>query len=233
MTLTLYERLCADDRRPSPFCWRSRLALAHKGLTPEVCAIKFTEAERIAFSGQGKVPVLVDGDRVVSDSWQIACYLEEAYPEAQSLFGGAGGRELARFLNHWTDSRLQRALSPILAPSMLEIAHPDDRAYYRETREAKYGMPLTELRAERPRHLDALQPVLEPLRLRLGESPYLCGTAPAYGDYLVFAEFQWARCADPEDLLGEPDAAIRDWRGRMLALFNGLARSVPAFDSAA
>ncbi len=233
MTPTLYERLCADDRRPSPYCWRARLALAHKGLAPEVRAIKFTEAERVAFSGQGKVPVLVDGDRVVSDSWNIACHLEEAYPEAPTLFGGAGGRELARFLNHWVDSRLQFALSPILAPSMLEIAHPDDRAYSKETREAKYGMPLTELRAERPRHMEALQPVLEPLRLRLAESPYLCGTAPAYGDYLVFAEFQWARCADPQDMLGAADGAIRDWRGRMLELFGGLARRVPAFDSAA
>lgn len=234
MTLVLYERLCADDRRPSPYCWRSRLALAHKGLTPELRAIKFTEAEQIAFSGQGKVPVLVDGETVVSDSWRIACYLEEAYRDAPSLFQGAGGQALARFLNHWVDSVLQRALSPILAPAMLEIAHPDDRAYYRETREAKYGRPLSELRGERTGHLAALQPMLEPLRLRLAESDFVGGAAPAYGDYLVFAEFQWARCADPLDLLaGDDNGPIRAWRSRMLALFDGLARRVPAFETAA
>ena len=37
-----------------------------------------TEADRLAFSGQGKVPVLVDGDKVISDSWTIAYYLEDS-----------------------------------------------------------------------------------------------------------------------------------------------------------
>ena len=233
MTLILYERLCSEDRRPSPYCWRARLALAHKGLRPEIRAIKFTEAEQIAFSGQSKVPVLCDGERTVHDSWSIALYLEEAYPNAPSLFQGAGGRELARFVNHWVDSRLQKALGPILAPRMLEIALPDDRAYYRETREPRYGCSLEALAEERAHHLAALAPVLEPLRLRLAESPYLCGDEPAYADYLAFAEFQWARCAEPDDLLGPEETVIREWRGRLLDRFEGLARSVPAYETAA
>jgi len=234
MSLVLYERLCADDRRPSPFCWRARFALAHKGLAAETRAIKFTEAERLSFSGQGKVPVLVDGERVVWDSWSIAGYLEEAYPEAPSLFGGPGGRELARFVNLWSDTALQPALAPILSPSLYEVTHPDDRAYYKETREARWGRSFADLRAERARYKKALAPVLAPLRARLVESPYLCGAAPAYADYIVFSDFQWARCVDPEDLLGDAaDAPIRKWRDAMLGLFDGLARRVPAFDSAA
>lgn len=233
MTLMLYERLCAGDRRPSPYCWRARLALAHKGLTPEVRAIKFTEAERVAFSGQGKVPVLVDGDAVVFDSWAIACHLEARHPGAPALFGGPGGREATRLLNHWVDQGLQRAFAPILAPSAHAVAHPDDRAYYRETREARWGMTLEALRAGRAAYREALDRALEPLRARLAEAPFLCGAAPAYGDYLVFAEFQWARCVDPEDLLAPGDRDLRSWRGRMLDLFDGLARSVPAFETAA
>ena len=30
------------------------------------------------------VPILLDGDRVVHDSWNIACYLEDRFPDAQS-----------------------------------------------------------------------------------------------------------------------------------------------------
>lgn len=235
MSLVLYERLCAEDRRPSPYCWRARLALAHKGLTPACRAIKFTEGDKVGFSGQTKVPVLVDGDTTVFDSWSIACYLEDRYPEAPTLFGGPGGRELARVLNHWVDKGLQPAFAPIVAPSLLAIAHPDDKAYYRETREARYGCTMEALHARRAEFRAHLDKVLEPLRARLAESPYLCGAAPAYGDYLAFGEFQWARCVDPEDLLSheDKDRDLRAWRARLLDAHDGLARQVTAFASAA
>ena len=233
MALTLYERLAKDDQRISPFCWRSRFALAHKGLTPEVIAIRFTEADRIAFSGQGMVPVLVDGEQVVSDSWTIACYLEDSYPDAPSLFGGTGGREMARMLNHWVDATLQTALAGILAPALYDVLDPEEQAYYRRTREERWGRTFEDMRTDRDRFFAALAAVYEPLRLRLGEAPFVCGDAPAYGDYLVFGVFQWARCTDPQDVLAETDDTLRDWRNRMLDLYGGLARSVPAFDSAA
>lgn len=81
MALILDELLGADNRRFSPYCWRTRMALAHKGLKAELIPCKFTDKQLFAFSGQDKVPVLKDGDKVVFDSWDIACYLEEAYPE--------------------------------------------------------------------------------------------------------------------------------------------------------
>ncbi|MEM7223526.1 MAG: glutathione S-transferase N-terminal domain-containing protein [Pseudomonadota bacterium] len=233
MSLILYERLVGGDRRPSPFCWRARFALAHKGLSPEIVAIRFTEAKRVAFSGQGKVPVLVDGEEVIWDSWSIACYLEKAYPDRPSLFGGAGGQALARFVNHWVECTLQQALAVPFVPSLYDLLEPVDKAYFRETREARFGRSLESLRGERAGFMTGLAEVLAPLRLRLSEAPFLCGEVPAYGDYLVFAVFQWARCTDPEDLLPDPDCPIRAWRARMLDLFEGLARSVPAFESAA
>ena len=234
MTRVLYERLCADDRRPSPYCWRARLALAHKGLEPEIRALKFCEAEQVAFSGQDKLPVLVDGDRTVWDSWSIAVYLEEAYSEASSLFGGAGGRELARFVSLWSDNALIPALAPILVPKLYDVTLPEDREHYRRTREAKFGRSLETMRADRALYLAALPPVLAPLRARLLEAPFLCGAEAGYADHVVFADFQMARCVDREDLLAsEGDAPLRDWRSRMLDLFDGLARSVPAYDDAA
>lgn len=235
MSLVLYERLCADDRRPSPYCWRARLALAHKGLKPSYRGIKFTEADKVAFSGQGKVPVLIDGDATVFDSWTIACYLEDNYPDAPSLFDGTGGRALARTLNHWIDKVLQPAFAPVVAPSLFKVALPDDKDYYRRTREPRYGCTLEELAARRAEFRATLDKAFEPLRARLAESPFLCGSAPAYGDYLAFGEFQWARSVDPEDVLSheERDRDVRAWRTRMLDLHDGLARQVTAFESAA
>jgi glutathione S-transferase len=43
------------------------------------------------------VPVLVDGDRWIADSWTIANYLEDTFPDSPSLFGGASGRDLTRY----------------------------------------------------------------------------------------------------------------------------------------
>jgi hypothetical protein len=54
-------------RRFSPYCWRIKLALAHKGLTAETIPWRFTDKDAIAMSGQGRVPVLLDGDKVVSE----------------------------------------------------------------------------------------------------------------------------------------------------------------------
>lgn len=61
---------------------RVALALAHKGLAVE--SIEIDPKDRSAVrkvSGQDLVPVIEDGDRVVSDSMDIVLYLEERYPE--------------------------------------------------------------------------------------------------------------------------------------------------------
>ena len=54
----------------------------------------FQESEKIAFSEQGKVPVIVDKNnsgKWVNDSWAIAKYLEATYPDSPSLFCGNAG----------------------------------------------------------------------------------------------------------------------------------------------
>ncbi len=87
MAIKLYELAAAeDDRLFSPYCWRVKMALAHKGLSFETIPWRFTEKEAIAFSGSGTVPVMVDGERSVTDSWAIAQYLDEAYPDRPRLF---------------------------------------------------------------------------------------------------------------------------------------------------
>jgi glutathione S-transferase len=44
------------------------MALKHKGLQFDTIPWRFTDKGVIAFSEQGRVPVLLDGDRIVSDS---------------------------------------------------------------------------------------------------------------------------------------------------------------------
>ena len=64
-------------------------------------AAGITDQAMIAFSGGERVPVLVDGDRTVTDSFRIAEYLEDTYSDRPSLFGSAAGRAHVRFVNAW------------------------------------------------------------------------------------------------------------------------------------
>ena len=107
MGLKLYDLAGAEpERRFSPYCWRIKLALMHKALPFDTIPWRFTDKDVIAFSGQGRVPVLVDGDHVVADSWAIASYLEDTYVDRPSLFRGEGGRAVTRFVNAWADGIL-------------------------------------------------------------------------------------------------------------------------------
>lgn len=227
MGLKLYELLGADDRRFSPYCWRTRMALAHKGLEAEIIPCKFTDKHLFAFSGQDKVPVLQDGDKVVFDSWDIACYLEDAYPERPSLFGGTIGRAEARFFNEWLPT-LSRPWLLANLKNIFDHAHPDDKKYFRASREQRFGKSLEQLHAERQKHLGAMEAALTPLRAVLEHQPYFCGAVPAYADYIVFGTFQWARSISPERLLEKADILYL-WRDRMLGLYGGLGRRVNAY----
>jgi len=61
----------------------------------------------------------------------------------------------------------------------------------------------------------------------LKRQPFVCGAAPAYGDYILFSVFQWARIASPQDVLNNAEP-LYAWRERILDLYDGFARKTPA-----
>lgn len=224
-TLRLFDLAGADDAvRFSPNCWRTRLALAHKGLPVHTVAWRFTEKDAIAPSGQGKVPVLVCGERWLHESWDIAEYLEDRYPELPSLFGCAQGRASARFINQWSAEVLHPAVARIVVPDIPAALHAKDREYFRSTREAAFGRSLESLAGEREQALASLRQVLAPLRSTLARQPFVAGAAPAYADHVVFGAFQWARIISPVALTTSDDP-VSAWVERMLDAYGGLARN--------
>ncbi|PXW57172.1 glutathione S-transferase family protein [Chelatococcus asaccharovorans] len=224
--LKLYELAGADEAvRFSPHCWKTRMALAHKGLEAERIPFHFTDKDVIAFSGQGLVPVLVDGETVVHDSWQIATYLEERFP-TPTLFGGDTGRAVARFVNAWADGTLGPVIARVIALDIHSRIAAKDQHYFRETREKRFGMSLEAFAAEPGTHVAALRQALAPLRFTLRQQPFLCGEAPAYADFSVFGMMMWARCISPIELL-EQDDPVFAWRERLLDAHDGLARNAP------
>jgi glutathione S-transferase len=230
MSLKLFELVGTDAARPfSPFCWRTRMALAHKGLGAGSIPWCFTEKQAIAPHRSEKVPVLIDGETSVADPWAIANYLEDNYPERPSLFGGEGGRAAGRMINWWGDVTVVGGMFPLIVADIPAHLKPVDAAYFRQSREARFGKPLEEVVAARDTSVDGFRRALDPLRLTLRTQPFLGGEAPNYADYIVFGAFQWARVVSPFKLLAENDP-VYAWRERLLDAFDGMARKSPGYD---
>lgn len=224
MSIILYDLAGADpDIRFSPYCWRTRFALAHKGLPVETVPWRFTDGAAIAFSGQGKVPVIKDGPTVVSDSWAIAEYLETQAP-TPTLFGGPGGRAHAQFINAWADSILVGGIARFIVRDLFDVIDPKDRDYFRSSREARFGKTLEAVQDGREDRLAAFRDLLLPIRLVLRRQEWLGGAAPSYADHIVAGTLMWPRCASRFALLDGSDP-VAAWLDRVVDLYGGLGRS--------
>ncbi len=229
MTITMYDLAGEEaERRFSPFCWRVRMALAHKGLEVETVPWRFTEKDKLPAPNDGRVPVIVDGGRVVHDSTAIADYLEQQYPDRPSLFGGTAGRALTRFVQNWAETVVQGGLIRLVVLDIWRHAAPQDRDYFRRSREERFHARLEEVVRDREARLPQFRASLDPLRRTVERQNFVAGDTPAWADYVVFGAFQWARAISDFEVLAADDP-VRAWRGRMLDLFGGLARRAPAY----
>jgi glutathione S-transferase len=229
MAIVLYDLAAAeDDRRFSPYCWRIKMALAHKGLAYQTVPWRFTEKEAIAFSGSTTVPVIRDGDTVVADSWRIALYLDEAYPQRPALFGSPEALALCEFFASWAFRSVHPAALKVVLPDLFSRIHDKDKAYFRESREKRFGTTLEAYSAEPKQKLADFRGALDTVRPVLVQNAFVSGKGPGYADYILFGVFQWARAISPIRLL-EPDDPLYAWRERMLDLWDGHARKAKGF----
>ncbi|EOX96210.1 hypothetical protein QUC31_005449 [Theobroma cacao] len=101
--------------------WRVRFALNLKGLSYEYKAVNLAKGEQFTpefekLNPLHFVPVLVDGDVVVSDSYAILMYLEEKYPQRTLL--PADPQQKA--LNLQVASIISSSIQPLLMLSILK-----------------------------------------------------------------------------------------------------------------
>ena len=224
--IKMYDLAGADkNRRFSPYCWRIRMALAHKRLNVECMPWHFTEKDKIKFSGQERVPVLIDGSNTISDSWEIAKYLEIAYPDSPSLKLDNGE---VLFIKFWSETVLHPELLQLLILDIHDNLSLEDQSYFRESREKMLGKTLEEVVANRQERLPRIQKLLTPLRSTLSKQEYLSGVTPGFSDYIVFGAFQWARCVSGFSILNADDIVYK-WRDKMLNIYEGLALSAVGY----
>ena len=157
---------------------RIALALAHKGIEVEYVEIDPDDrSEVVRVSGQELVPVLVDGDRVVSDSPAILDYLEERFPERPLYPADPARRTELRLFLDWFNLLWKRPPNLIFAE---ELKPQPDRAR------------IAELEG---RIKDAL-PVFEEL---LAGRDYLFGAELTVADVTAFPFLKYAVLWDEGD----------------------------------
>lgn len=203
------------------------MALAHKGLEFTKTPVSFTEIGNIEDGGFEFVPVIADGETVMADSFLISTYLEQAYPQRPSLFGGDGGQKMARLIEAWSAKNIHGYIGPAIMMDIFAMLGTADQAYFRKSRETRYGKCLEEIPAGREERRSIFLEQIEPLRMMVKIRPFIGGDDPLFADYIVFGAFQWARICSPFEVLPEGDP-VRDWFERCLDLHGAIGRSVPA-----
>ncbi len=223
MALKLYELCGADNNNLfSPHCWKLRLAVEHKGLEYEVIPTPFTAIAGTEGGPKRTVPVMRDGDTVMHESFAIAKYLEETYPDRPSLFGGAGGEAMTEFVIQWSQRNVHPAVVKLCLMDIYNGLAPADQAFFRETREKVFGMTLEEFDAKFPKDSKDLTAALAPLEAVLKKQPYLGGESPVFADYVVFGPLQWLRVVTTRDV--GPEGAVAEWFDRLLDMYDGVGR---------
>ena len=227
-TLKLYELAGKDpNRKFSPFAWRTRMAIVHKQIPFESIAWRFLDKEAISQSGQTKVPVIVDKNQWIFDSWTIANYLEDQYPLLPSLFGDNTARGLSYYFNQLADSLVSQ-IFPFVADDIPAILEEKDCEYFVRTREERFGKTLAEFSKNKEVRLPQFRESLNLIRKTLSAQHFLAGNQPLYADYAIFGGFQWARCVSPFVLL-EKDDPINQWLDRLLSIHNNEAGNAVRF----
>ncbi|MDI6026379.1 glutathione S-transferase family protein [Corticibacterium sp. UT-5YL-CI-8] len=228
MTILMYDLVGKDTSRPfSPHCWKTTMALAHKGLDYERIPTRFLDVPVVEDGASKTIPVIRDGETVVSDSFSIALYLEKTYPDRPSLFGGPGGEAMARFVERWTQTTIHPYVSIVAVVDINALQDDDNARYFRSSRESNFKKTLEDVTAGREAGLAMFRTSLTPLRSMFSYQPFIGGEAPLFADYIVFGAFQWARIVSSYPLLEQGDPVF-DWFERCLNLHEGLGREVAA-----
>ena len=220
--ITLYDLALREGQTISPFVWATKYALAHKGFEIDLVPGGFTGIVERTGGKTERLPAIVDDGKWVLDSWLIAEYLDQTYPDRPTLIGGKQIEIATKFIESWLWSTVLREWMPNIVRDYRDAVMEVDWDYVTRTRTAP-GTTLEQTQAGREDRLPLIPPKLELLRTALKDTPWLGGDAPNYTDYRCLAVFLFMSAVATTPVLTEDDP-IRDWVERGFDLYGGLGR---------
>lgn len=128
----------------------------------------------LALNPTGKIPTLLDGDLVLTESAAICLHLADRHPEAglAPALGTAERAQLYRWLVHMTNT-----------------LQPDYIAYFYPKRQAG---PVDEVKAKAEARVALGMDLMERQLADMG-APFLFGEKPGAADFFLFMMVRWSR----------------------------------------
>ncbi|MGB3294431.1 MAG: glutathione S-transferase family protein [Phormidesmis sp.] len=185
----------------SHYSEKVRLVLDYKQLPYKTIEVTpgIGQIDLYRLSGQRQVPVLKDGDEVVSDSTAIARYLDKKYPERPLIPHDAKQKGLCLMMEAWADESIglnarkvmigafnqhpnfRTALLPISTPDLVKNVVSSVPGDVLSLLGTGVGLGPSAVKSA----TEILRQDLEALCLILATQPYLCGEQPALADFAV------------------------------------------------
>jgi glutathione S-transferase len=232
----------------SQYSEKVRLLLDYKGLAYRKIEVApgVGQLELFRLSGQRRVPVLKDGDTVISDSTAIALYLDRKYPDRPLIPVNPQDRGLCLLIEEWADASIgiksrkvlygalsqnqtfRTAILPNTTPDFLKSIVGAVPPEVLDLLGAGVGYGSDAVKEAK----DDLKQDLEALSLILLDRPYLVADYPCLADFAVaglslLLKFPAGPYLDlPEDLKGKGIPGLADsslyetffnWRDRLYA----------------
>lgn len=201
----LFDLATQSDSRPSPFCWRAKLALKHKDVPFEARVTLYSEIPGLGDGSFKTLPVLEEGGVWTGGSSEIATHLETRYPDGPTLYPHDPQRRFAEFVESWVDTAIHTQIFPLVALRIWEQLPISQQDYFRNTRERRLGTTLEAAYHQSRDTIPAIRASFDPVRRILKRRPFLASDSPAYADYIVFGALKWHSLVSDTPLIETSD----------------------------
>ncbi|CAO3679738.1 unnamed protein product [Rhizopus stolonifer] len=181
-----------EQELSSPNTAKTRYALNFKKIPYNTEWVTFSNIEDILkpitkSESRPTVPIIVDkrNGKVIQDSWEIAKYLEESFPET-SLFNGEQG--VHKFFHNYVEGHI---MVPIFKMCILQIYERsgDYKDKFRQTREAMVGTSLEVIAGKPEDHVDDLKKAFAPIHDILKNYSFVSGSQAGWADIVLASWF--------------------------------------------
>ncbi|GAA5814529.1 hypothetical protein MFLAVUS_008026 [Mucor flavus] len=146
------------------------------------------------------VPIIEDlahDNKPVQDSWDIAVYLEEAYPDTPSLFHGNIG--LHKFFYDYANSKILPFLFKLVVSRIADNCGPPQLVkWFRANREKHFGQTLERFSGELSDNITALKNALTPVHNVLKQHLFITGDKVGFADVTLASYFAMVHAIEPD-----------------------------------